>query len=621
MSFETEILKNINSPVIITTFDRLQEQEFWTNYLPNIWFFNLYGSYPNIDDDFENSITINSYTAINQVYQDNVLLAPVQDITECIATRNSWYYSAGQGNVYIHTDKRPVLSDIEISTASLFFRKGGPNSAYIDGIYYEDKIISIPSISKKKTDIFNGKLVHEGGAINIDNHDGAYDSFLRDNNYLGQLCKIYVGFDGYTSISQFEKKYEGYTESIITRLKQVTFNVKSRQKSFSINMPVNSFDSTTYPNINEDNENKPIPICYGQCRNVPVICVNEDETPPVTYTFLICDMTYHSAISAIDAVYVEGVEVIPDSTDLAAGSFTITSASGDYTPGDEVTADVQGYEDSDGNLIENAIEILLDLLSNYFGYNSSVTLNYAHINTADALDMNLFLNETKKFWEIIEIIAKTSLLNFIIEDDNRIGIRIFTENAPFLTIFDNNNCRKFQSIKSDITKLITSTEMKYNPDYAEDKYLIYPYDAEEADLYDIFNFYNRKEFIVNLIDTDNCDIFSARVLEIFGGEYEEFSVETNLEALNREVGDTVKIELVRPLSPNYGTWLCEIVGIDKDFSNYLVRLTLRPFRKVSDTSYTKGVYYGQYSFFNGYIFYYNNDDYYLPTAFKQENYQ
>ena len=114
-------------------------------------------------------------------------------------------------------------------------------------------------------------------------------------------------------------------------------------------IPVNKYDTTTFPNLNADDIGKPRPIAYGQIYHAPCVCVNKDQVGQ-DWIFECADTSDHaSGIMSVTAAYLDGAPLTIKSQGLASGTFTINNASVAFATTDKtktVTADFSGYDEA-----------------------------------------------------------------------------------------------------------------------------------------------------------------------------------------------------------------------------------------------------------------------------------
>jgi len=376
--------------------------------------------------------------------------------------------------------------------------------------------------------------------------------------------------------------------------------IQDSRKKLLRSIPTNTFEQTTYPYLNDDNIGKPIPLAYGEIRNASVICTNEDEPPAVTYSFKLADVSDHTnGIKSIDTVYVENVTVIPNATDLTNATFTITSASGDYTAGDNVTCDFSGYVDDGDNLIENAHDIIADIMDIYADQPFiSDIFNTSHWDRNKSPDIILYLDAKKKIIDVIGDITSNAILGtFNVEDDGRYALRIFDKNAASLNTLLRTDLESTPAVNYNNTKVISSTVIGYNKDFDEGEYRLLEDKSQESDIFTKFRIYNEEEFDTFLKNSTAAQTFSDTILEYSGDVEATFTLSTGYEFINRELGDIITVQLRRANASFIGNVKCEIIGKTYDLSRHMLEYKCRIFEYVQDTYFNHAAMYND-NFYN-----------------------
>ena len=603
MSFPTaELLKPNYSPVIIAQLDKSRLHDFSTNYAPFVWGFNIDAIYPLIEPALLVGVTTYDYQTIGGVVFNDIIGTRVGNLAEVKLIAGSWYQSGK--TVYYHCpdNKRPTLFNISLGVA-VGFRRGG-STAYYNDIYHDDRIVSIPNISKSENDLYTGKSAFEGGTIELNNEDGELDAVFEDEEYEGNGVRLYLGFDGYTFPDDFRKVHSGYIESIIRGADRVSISSKDERKRFKLSLPNRPIDPAIWPNVSENNYNTPLPLLYGQANKIPVKCLNEQETPtPANYRFLICDTTYHNISSTNIKPYIEKVAVTARAVQYDTANdiayFEIPSAASEYTTGNDIyivgwtgaaEEKVKGYTDAGGNIIEQALEIIKDLIINYYGVIFTGTFfNLSHWDDASDYVVSLFLDSSTDFSAVVDMITSSSRVNFIIEDDGRYAARIFNPDSAILQYIYKEDILQKTDIESDTTRIIAVTKIGYNKDYSENKYSYYIDDSNLQTLRTDYQAEELKTFDTLLISESVAIELSDYILNDFAKPDKVIEIQTNLLTVTREIGDTIQIEIARPVSTNTRAYFkSKIIGISKDLNNGLISLTCRLISKIDKTAFTTG---------------------------------
>jgi len=309
--------------------------------------------------------------AINKIASllvDDVAYMAVESWADLRTQEKSFLFEFGSQEVHIHFDDwhLPLDSVIRLGVVTGYCDMAQVDDehrvtgSYYDGIYYRPCVKSVPSFKKSKDPLFFGLLAYEGGNISFINTDGYFDDFA-EGDVFGQPCRILAGFND-LEYSQFRRVFSGYIEDFTIDRDEFSLSVKDPRKFLSKKLPPNVFSVDDYADMDPDQEDVRKPLAWGTIKNAKCYCLNDEEAAPASYTFMFLDTEFHEA-HELTEVRVEGVVKVPASTDLAAGTFTLATAN--YDPGDEVMADFVGYEDDEGDPIENAIGVLIDIIYNY----------------------------------------------------------------------------------------------------------------------------------------------------------------------------------------------------------------------------------------------------------------
>lgn len=606
MSFETELQKNSNTPVVLfQIYKSGTVLDFFTTYSSHTWFLNLDAIYPNIRDDFLDGVEEENIKGIIKVYIDGSMMDVKTSISDVEDNENTFYYDGNNRNLYVHLteNSRPSLHAVTADTILFAYRKSG-DTDYYGGTYYEDRIKSIPSLTRKKEDIYNARFNYGGGTVSLANEDGNFDNTIENQDIFKENCKLLLGFDG-LDISEFIDIYTGFIEDVNLSTSNFDLSIKDEKKKFNTSVTPSTFETSTYPYLNEDNIGSVIPVAYGSLRSVPVICTNEEEPGASTFNFKICDTTYHS-IKDITTVSVNGSSVAFAGEDLNNATFTISSAN--YSPGDEVTVLMEGYVNDSGDLIENALDIIADMIVNY----NSVTFDNTYFNLARweqsrAFNINFFANENKKLSEAIQEISISSLITFLVEDDGRYSARIFDSTAAILDTYTNEDIFDYVSIDYDLQEMITSVNIKYDKNYSNNEFSSFLDDSLETSLLESYNYEERRGYETTLLNRTDASSYAGLILEQRGLLYKSFSIQTKLDAIYRQVGDIVNVTLARPQAPDMGTWTCEVIEMTKLVDKFSIKLGLRPFSRFVDLDKGQSAYYFDFGDSSEDGSYYNED--------------
>jgi len=604
MSYEAEIVKDRYEPIYLVQYDITNLLTFNTTWLAFVYVTSFLNEYSWIPPELLSGTEVDEITAVGSVRVGSSYLKQVFSIADCQTNRESFYWDVTEKKLYLHcpNGSNPYLFEVQIGIIYGWRKGGDENSSYYNDIYYDDVVLSIPEITRAKADYFEGRNINEGGTIVIGNASGEYDRIAEDNTFIGNSLRVYGGFAGFT-FSQFKLLVTGYAKSVSIGINELSIEIKDKKERLNVPIPSNTFELSDYPNLNENNIGKVIPLIYGTVKNFPVVCVNEDEfdydadnrpAPAETMYFKVADMTDYDSLSAINAIYVDdGNGHKTDITancviDLTDGSFTTDSDY--YVPGQTVTIDIDGYEDSAGDLIENALDIIRELIVNYTNakYNN-IYFNTSRWDRAQAFDIGYAINESTMLGDAIEDITQGgTLANFQVDNDDRYSCRIFNQGAGVDLELNEWDVLEPITIYYEQEKLVARLTINYNKDWEKKEYSKY-INTEYQD-YNNTNYqtYTPKEIETYLSDSTNAQLFSEAFMQIYGVQYKYYRVVTNLISSQLEVTDIIQLPLARPYAPELGISKGEVIESRKNFDDSIIKSTVRVYSIVPPQIWSEG---------------------------------
>lgn len=598
-TFAELVAKPDSTKIVLLELDIGREWTFWVNYDIGVWKVNFDGIYPEILS-FTSGFETLVITRIGSVKADGLSLSLVASAADVKSNDSSFFYDSNDKTLYVHCpngeESHIQLMFIGEAIGVTNHASAINNDAVYSGFPYEPRLLSIPAISKSKDPTFFGKIAYEGGDAHVNNLDGHFDFFGEDEDLFGNAARMLMGFDD-LSYSEFRKIFTGYIEDVSIGPEEIVVSIQDKRAQLSREIPPNVFDDTTYPDIKESNVGKPIPLGYGTMRNVPVICTNEDESgSPADYDFKLFDVTDHTdGIKAISKVYVDDVEETPSATSLPNATFSLATA--DYNPGNKVTCDCQGFVDSDDNPVQNALEVLVDLLTTYYAINFNANFfDMGYWETANTPDIGLFIRKKRKLIDVIEEICGTVQGTFLVVDDGRYAHRLSNDFAAIRQTIERHELLEIPSVKYDPTEVLTSTRVGYFRDWAagddEEDHFVLNDEAQKDAIFLKFKTYRSKFFPTLLTTKTAAQTFSDKVLALSGDVKKTFSVRTKTQVIERVLGDLIIAPIKRRVSAFLGNVLAEVIGINKNATGAVVSLDCRMIKRMPETVYEQSTYYG-----------------------------
>ncbi len=300
----------------------------------------IYSCYPGIYEtaDYWTSIfgapkeSSNEVMFITSFYRDGVSrYSPVSTLSSCILTEQSFYWDNTEQKLYFHIEHdQLILGPVWQYGKVQGFSK--ERAIYIGDIFYSPIIESIPSLDQSQDLEAFDAMAFMSGAITLKNHNRDLDWMLSKKPFGYECALAYIedtGADLYdrTSLSYLASYY---VEDFSATLKQTTLNLQDRRKSQNIMIPTEVFTKEDYPDIEDSNINKPIPLLYGEVRALTPVLLNGTKKSG-TVSYRVAHKLYSLGTVQVKRTVNDEdkwITVVPDSIDLESGSFVLSSAVG-----------------------------------------------------------------------------------------------------------------------------------------------------------------------------------------------------------------------------------------------------------------------------------------------------
>lgn len=490
-------------------------------------------------------------------------LTPVSSIANLRSTNNSFYWDFDNQLIYIHIDENPNydINSIVVGATTGYSTEEG----FLGGIFFRGRVKSVPSINFKKDPLYFGKISFDEGTIVFDNIDGFFDDFDERDLY-GQRIRLKFGFDA-IDFTDFATVYTGFFESSNTTAENYTIKIRDPRKNISVSIPENTFDTTTYPNLEDDNIGEVIPLGYGLINKQPAVCTNETATAS-TYNFKFVDTSIHT-IQSIDAVYVEGVEVAFLNGSTTNGTFDLSSSV--YEPGQDVSVSYEGYD------ITNPLDILEDLFANFtdIAYTSD-QFDITEWEATKALvpDVALAVIESKSIVDIIGDIATSVQGVFMFKPDGKITFRLRdTSKDSVDTIEVADQLSKTGRVQKP-EEYTSSIRVGYRRAWSTNKHSYFTNSSREAELFARYRRKKSREIKTLLTNASDAQTFSENLYDEFGGVFDTLTFDTTTRFINLLLEDN--IDAYRYFGANrIELYKLEVIGISINLLKAEMKITGR----------------------------------------------
>ncbi len=571
-------------PVYFFEFDVYDYDTFVTNVGAGAYFSSFANIYSWIDAAFlDAGYILPSVTLISSMKSDEGFYVQAGTSAECIATPGTFYFDTTTKGCWIHRFDNNNPRNYPLLYGATHGYSKGPAKPYYNDIEYDGRLKSIPNISRSKSDYYTATSRNEGGTVIMSNADGELDTLAKDQTVLGNACRCKIGLSHY-NYESFYTSFTGFIRKVTPGKTDVRFEIKQNIEKLKIPVPPNSYRVADLIYLDDGNDGKPIPLVYGSVRDHEVVCLNETESTPTFYAFRVADTTYHS-IKAIDHayVYIDDIqtEVTIASTDLDAGTFTLAAA--DYDPGQKVTVDMRGFVDGAGDLIENALDVIKDLIVNFTSArDTALYFNTSYWDDTAAYTVGLAIDDDTDIEKVIEeITQKGTLAHFQIDDDGRYSCVIFDSAGAIDHTLGEYDLTEVGEPEYDQSQLVSELVINYDRQISSGKPRVLVNTDYKEDNNWLYETFSRKTIETIISGAGDAADFGEAFQALYGVPRTTVDVTTSLMTALYRIGARVQIPFARPKSIDIGTYKCEVIGVSTDFDNNKSTLKVRLYEEVT----------------------------------------
>jgi len=535
MTWATEAAKTTSRKIVLAEIDIGREYTRWVNEGPGIWKTTLYWTGTNVAYGFKEAFLIGPFQEsgdkdmINPGWTAGVTVGSVQEdgteLTErasyalMYANAGSFYWDEENQIIYVRMTNDDYIHEHNMV---LGITLKLTNDALADDLgegYYEERLISVPAVSKTKDNHVYGLIQHAGGSFEIDNADGALDWI----------------------------------------------------------------DNTTWPDMSPDDIGKPIPIFYGQVNNAPAICVNWDRGAAPAWIFKVCDVANHFyGIEEITKVYVDGVEKTP-TPDLANGTFTLAVADYSVTQtvtfdGKGLKNSGGTYIEKALDVIEDLLSVYL--LITYDATNYDTTAWAAAEANAMNNNVGLWIDSPTEIIELIEMLCTSTKGNFIRKDsDGKYTFRFTDIEAASTATIIKEDYQESPRIYPDGDSMLSVVRVGYNKNIDKDSFSWNVQDSERTRIFSKYTKDRDLELETALLTSADAQELAEALYELFDDAEPIVELVLWSKYLSLEIMDviTVPVQRVdgRDMIPAI---IGEVIHLNKDPLTGLVTVQVRRLR-------------------------------------------
>lgn len=303
--------------------------------------------------------------------------------------------------------------------------------------YYNPFIKSsnVPALTQKIDDFYRSALsIGFGDLVLLNNgwfwsNNGVYDWHNKD--IAIKLGKRGCDYDDFVTV------YVGRSRQPTVNDKTATIQIRDPRTGDLLSIPEERFDTTTYPNLDTKQVNKPIPILFGEKTNITPVKI--DTT---IWKYKISNTVWNGVtypLNAINDVYQAGVALtvaVDYTIDLNNGEFTLNADPGN----DAITCDAEGIcceydtttEAFTGNYSQNVADILAFLLIilNRVDVAHIDLVSLAALKTKRTQLIGLYISKLTKTVDVIRILQSSCVFHFIPDVEGNYIFRYYDRVTP-----------------------------------------------------------------------------------------------------------------------------------------------------------------------------------------------
>lgn len=207
------------------------------------------------------------------VMWNNATALSAQTSTAAVASgAGRWYYDGTY--LYVST---PGGADIWSGTVQALVNFNfGNHPKYINSKDWDPRIKSVPNISQRIEAQFGGLGQIGGGSLALINNDGFFDT-RKDYQWNARQVTMWVGIDlpnATALLADYQQMAVWSVDEWTTTNDTFTLRLKEPKARVKSQVPVNTFERSDYPNIEQSEIGKAIPIAYGKLSGIKPVLID-----------------------------------------------------------------------------------------------------------------------------------------------------------------------------------------------------------------------------------------------------------------------------------------------------------------------------------------------------------
>jgi hypothetical protein len=587
MSFATAKEKHYHQPIWLFEYDLPKDQSLFVGHKAGVYKIDLAvlqsENFTDIGDSFwtetdlynRSKFSITSVTVVNNSDAVSTVYTE-RSLTDLSANDESFYFDPIHNIIYISYSSFYPWYLFSTRLGAAF---GFSNNGYHSGTrYYPPQIQSISPITQTRDISFYG--VQENNPITVtlknDETNNNLDSMVNTDIY-NKEARIKLGFIDDGAATDFETMYTGQIENIPSvSYDAVEVQLNSKRSFLTAGLPRNRCTTDDFPNIEQELIDTPKPLGFGYVEAAPIFCVNGSaSTGP--YEFIVADTANWELSSTFTPnIYINGALIASTSYSPTTGIIKLSSNSWNPDSGDEVACSFVGHITSTGQVIQNGMHIIREMLKEFVSidYSSATydTTEWAAYES-NAANMAISIREEIPLNDVISTIADSLDGMFYETRDGRFRFRAVDTSAAPSTSIPFGNLLNPPVAKYNADEWASKVTVKFNKNHFADRWQ-HTTTENEAAIYNKYGSYRTKEFETVIKYTTDAKMLATDRLDYFSDIKATFEVTAPLKHLDVEVLDTVNVEINRVGGQWMGNIKTEVLsaGINPDANTINLKL-------------------------------------------------
>jgi len=456
----------------------------WANYAPGIWYASFNGDFGLTDEAYWIPSSADFPVAyVLSVLIDNEEFLIRRASIAALFSDDGFYWDSDERLLYIKISggEDPGLYDISVGRLQGFSDRG---LVYVDGAMYMPIVRSVPAVTERQDLADYDELSFITGKIVFENGSGEIDDLIDETVYGNRVFIAHLSDD---DIDEHDRASRGdlaylaalYVEDYDVGIRRVVLNVADQRKALNVTIPNSRFNTTDYPNLEDELAGEVIPFIYGEVREAVAIPVTGAQASgAVSYKVA-------SVMTALGSVYTMQDDVwtavVPTSSDASIGEFTLAEADARNDSGGLFECKVV---DCEGVSVTYASDVIKDLFERFIGivYGATTYDTTEWEAEETALDaIGVVFDSPVKLYEAIRTIQNGANVGFRFEflADGRRTIRVDDWSRTILKTIPNVDIKNLADLTAptDSSVLAAEVVVGHSKSWESGKHLTYHNDS------------------------------------------------------------------------------------------------------------------------------------------------